>query len=93
MSRMIRKQVYVEPRHEEFLKRRSKALGISEAELIRRGIDQLAWGSAKGQVDRRAWEAAKVFIQQQRRCLEAPQTGRTWTREQLNDKRLECFSR
>ena len=92
MSRMIRKQVHVEPRHEEFLKRRSKALGISEAELIRRGIDQLAWGQVKGQVDRRAWEAAKVFIQQ-RRSLEAPQTGRTWTREQLYDERVERFSR
>jgi hypothetical protein len=92
MSRMIRKQVHVEPRHEEFLKRRSKALGISEAELIRRGIDQLAWGPVKEQVDQCAWEVAKVFIQQRRR-LEAPQTGRTWTREQLHDERLGCFSR
>ena len=92
MSRMIRKQVYVEPRHEEFLKRRSKELGISQAGLIRRGIDQLAWGPVSGQLDRSAWEAARVFIQQRRR-LDAPQTGRTWTREQLYDERLERFSR
>ena len=92
MARMIRKQVYIEPRHEELLKRRSNELGISEAELIRRAIEQVAWGPVRGQVDRSAWEAAKVFIQQRRR-LEAPQTGRAWTRDQLYDERLERFSR
>ena len=35
MSRMIRKQVYIEPEQEELLKRRAKELGISEAALIR----------------------------------------------------------
>ncbi len=91
MSRMIRKQVYVEPRQEEILKRRSTELGISEAELIRRAIEQVAWGPVSGQVDRGAWESAKAFTQQHRR-LEALQTGRAWTREQLYDERFERFS-
>lgn len=41
MSRMVRKQIYIEPRQEEFLKRRAKELEVSEAELVRRAIDQI----------------------------------------------------
>ncbi|MFO8150665.1 MAG: hypothetical protein R6T93_10225 [Trueperaceae bacterium] len=36
---MIRKQLYIEPHQEEALKRRSRELGVSEAELVRRALD------------------------------------------------------
>lgn len=36
---MIRKQLYIEPRQEEALKRRAHELGVSEAELVRRALD------------------------------------------------------
>ncbi|MFH0813378.1 MAG: hypothetical protein V2A69_11160 [Pseudomonadota bacterium] len=35
MAEMVRKQIYIEERHERLLKRISKACGVSEAELIR----------------------------------------------------------
>lgn len=41
MSRMVRKQIYIEPRQEEILKRRAKEMRITEAELVRRAIDQI----------------------------------------------------
>jgi hypothetical protein len=44
MSRMVRKQVYIEPEQAELLKQRANELGMSEADLIRRCIDQLAQG-------------------------------------------------
>lgn len=37
---MIRKQVYIEERQERVLKNTARKLGVPEAELIRRGIDQ-----------------------------------------------------
>ena len=36
MSRMIRKNIYLEPDQARLLRQRAKALGVSEAELIRR---------------------------------------------------------
>ncbi len=92
MSRMVRKQVYIEPEQEELLKRRSRELGVSEAALIRRGIEQAARVPAARALDRRAWEEARRFILE-RLAISAPQTGRTWTRDELYEERLERFSR
>ncbi|PXF58575.1 MAG: hypothetical protein C4B58_06140 [Deltaproteobacteria bacterium] len=39
MAQMIRKQVYIEPMQDTVLKKRSRMLGITEAEVIRRAID------------------------------------------------------
>ncbi len=39
MSRMIRKQVYIESRQDATLKQQARALGVTEAEVIRRAID------------------------------------------------------
>ena len=44
---MVRKQVYIEERHERLLKERAKTSRVTEAELIRRAIDrELADGAA-----------------------------------------------
>lgn len=86
---MVRKQVYIEPEHEEFLKRRSAELGITEAELIRRAIVRLAAEPMpRVRRDRHAWEEALAFMRE-RMELKAPQTGRTWTREEIYDYRWD----
>ena len=41
MARMVRKQVYIEARQDAWLKRRAAELGVSEVELIRRGLGAL----------------------------------------------------
>ena len=41
MEKMVRKQVYLEARQDQELKRRAKASGASEAELIRLALDRL----------------------------------------------------
>lgn len=38
---MIRKQLYLEERHERMLKQRAAEQGLSEAELVRRALDLL----------------------------------------------------
>ena len=40
MSRMVRKQIRIEPRQEKLLKQWAKELEISESELVRRAIDR-----------------------------------------------------
>ena len=88
---MVRKQVYIQQEQEETLKRRARELGLTESELIRRGIDQISRSPLTLLTDRRAWEEAKVFIRQ-RLQMAAPQTGRRWTRDELYDERLQRFS-
>ena len=92
MARMIRKQVYIEPGQEELLKRRSRELGVSEAALIRRGIDEVAHRGPLAALDREAWKEELAFMKE-RAKMKVPQTGRGWTREELYEERLERFSR
>ena len=92
MSRMVRKQIYIEPRQEELLKRRARGLGVPEAELIRRSIDQIGHAPVALHPDKQAWQEAKAFIQE-RLQISVPQTGRSWTREEVYDERLRRFSR
>lgn len=89
---MIRKQVYIEERQERVLKRRAKELGLTEAELIRRGIDALDRDPARGPHPRRldALAASERYIRKRRR-QRVPQTGRGWTREELYEERLARY--
>lgn len=91
MPRMIRKQVYIEPEQDALLKRRARELGVSEAALIRRGIEEVARLGAPGGFDRKAWQEELSFMRE-RAKMRVPQTGRTWTREELYEERLERFS-
>ncbi|MDP2936838.1 MAG: hypothetical protein Q8O86_10155, partial [Dehalococcoidia bacterium] len=92
MSRMVRKQIYIKPGQEETLKRRAKELGITEAELVRRAIDQISRSYASVPPNLQAWEEEKEFIRKHR-SMDVPQTGRTWTRDELYEERLERYSR
>lgn len=92
MTRMIRKQVYIEARHERELKRRARELGVSEAELIRRGIDALAVATPPLPRSDQAWREMLAYIRK-RRMMRVPQTGRRWTREELYEERLQRYAR
>ncbi|MBI4588807.1 MAG: hypothetical protein HY725_08195 [Candidatus Rokubacteria bacterium] len=82
MAAMIRKQVYVEPRQEKLLKALAKELGLTEAELIRRGIDRGLEGVAGLRPDPAAWQKVERYIRG--RMLKRRLKGkRRWTREEL----------
>ena len=94
MTRMVRKQVYIQPEQDALLKRRAREQRVTEAELIRRGIDQVAAAGARvspAASDLRAWAELKAFARKRRRAV--PQTGRTWKRDELYDERLNQLSR
>ena len=90
-TRMVRKQVYIEPRHEELLRRKAAEWQVSEAEIIRHALDELPETPAPPRARRRAWEEIKEFIRKHR-MMDVPQTGRQWTREELYEERLARYS-
>jgi len=86
---MIRKQVYIEPRHDRMLKRRASQRGVTEAELIREALDSVEKSArpARREVDASAGRKAIAFM----RSLSASPTGtsrrRSWKRESLYEER------
>lgn len=83
---MIRKQVYIEPHQDRRLKMLAKALGVTEASLIRTSIDRGLEGLGEFRPDPKAWKAVE------RRILALMRKGpvkgkRAWTREELYDRR------
>ncbi len=82
MPEMIRKQVYIEARQEQLLKTLAKELRVTEAELIRRGIDGGLDKMAGVRPDPAAWGEAERYILA--RMRERRVKGkRRWSREDL----------
>lgn len=82
MAEMIRKQVYIEPRQDQLLKKLAKERGVTEAQLIRHGIDWGLAGIAGRRPDPAAWKEAERYILG--RMRKGPVSGkRRWTREDL----------
>lgn len=92
MKRMVRKQVYIEPRQERLLKRRARALGVTEAALIREGIELLDSSRPAAASRERALKELFAVIDE-RIALRVPQTRRGWTREDLYEERLARHAR
>ena len=62
MARMVRKQVYVEPSQEQFLKRRARELGVTEADLVRQGIRLLSQTPLAPATDPDAWADEEALL-------------------------------
>ena len=87
---MIRKQVYLEQRHDRMLKKRAGQRGVTEAELIREALDHLDVRPVvrHRDVDVDAARRALAFMRSlSTRGTRAPK-GRTWTRESLYEDRI-----
>ena len=71
MTQMVEKRVYIEPEHDERLKRLAELLGISEEELIMEAVGSYVSGSRNDgvhvrPVDRRAWLKELEFMKLRR---------------------------
>ena len=62
MPTKVRKQIYIEPRQEQTLKRLARLRGDSEAEIIRQAIDAFTTISRIPPRDMTVWEAEKAYI-------------------------------
>ncbi len=92
MAQMIRKQIYIEPRQEETLKRTARMLGLTEAEVIRRAIDQQMLAVPRNILDLGAWERETAFIVE-RIGAGAVSKKRQWRREDAYEERLARYGR
>lgn len=83
MTVKVRKQIYIEPIQDFWLKRLAKDSGETEATIIRRALNRYAdSGAAYPEPDLRAWQEARSFIEHLI-SLGSVAGGRTWKREDL----------
>lgn len=95
MIQMVRKQIYIPKRQQVLLKRRAKARGISEAELIRQALDRdLAGGLVRVfQQDPEAWDKVQHFALARRTHAKSHTRSYQWKREDAYEERLKRFDR
>jgi len=85
MAKMVRKQVYIEPRQEALLKQLTQETGATEAELIRQAIDHQMKMIRFPKQDLRAWQEEQAFITYLIQQGPTP-GGRSWRREDLHER-------
>lgn len=92
---MIRKQVYLEERHERMLKRRAKQRGVTEAEIIRQALDGIESSALRAPraPDAAAGRKALEFMRSLGERRRKRRTGRDWTRESLYEDRIGRWRR
>lgn len=86
---MVRKQVYIERAQDEKLKRLARRRGVTEAQIIRKAIDELD----DNELTQREWEELLSFMKERAATMPRSDGGRTWTREELYDERPRYLSR
>lgn len=92
MTPMVRKQVYIEPRQDELLKQWAEETGRSEAEIVRQALDHWLESERRHREAEAAWEEERAFIEA--RAAQGPVPGgRTWTREELYEERMNRYGR
>lgn len=87
---MIRKQVYIEERHDRWLKHRARQRGVTEAEIIREALDRAEIGDSRtGHLsDPAAGREAISFMRSLARRRRKAPAGRGWSRDSLYDERI-----
>jgi hypothetical protein len=83
MPRMVRKQVYITPEQDRILKRCAARRGVTEAEVIREGIEAVAVDRGAAE-QKRAWQELVRDMRERADRLEhlgRPGAPRTWSKE------------
>ena len=94
MAAMVRKQVYIEKRQDEALKRAARRRGVTEAELVREALDLRSHDSRVGGApDREAWLSFKRFALRERKKGPLPERPRRFTRDELYQERIGRWTR
>lgn len=90
---MIRKQIYLDNRHQESVRRMAAARGVSEAEVIREAIDAQQGQQRSGYKDPAAWNRALKVMRSQRQSDNVRARPKKWRREELYEERLDRYGR
>ena len=94
MPKMVRKQIYIQERHDRLLRRIAERSGVSQAEVVRQAIEgQAAGDSGPGAPDPSAWEQAMAFMRSMARQEPGDRGPRRWSRDDLYEDRLSRHAR
>lgn len=85
VERMIRKQVYIDSRHDAQLKRLVRERGVTEAQIIREALELYDTAPRLQPRNLSAWESERRFIEDRVKDG-APAGSRTWSREDLHER-------
>lgn len=88
---MIRKQIVIDAERERLLERLAKERGVSQSEIIRTAIDEMAAADESAQVvearQKEAHEWLRAFFEEGLPLGTVDENGnRTWTREGLYER-------
>ncbi len=92
MTTMVRKQIYIEPRQDELLKQWAEEMGRTEADIVREALERWLRSEQHRQDADAAWAEELAFIEAWAAQGPVP-GGRTWTREDLYEERLNRYGR
>jgi len=94
MAQMIRKQIYIQKGQEERLKKVAEARGVSEAEIIRRALEnELRSAGYRLAYDDEAFKKAYKFMLAMAKRPPVPRKKRDWTRAELYEERMKRYER
>lgn len=94
MSQMVRKQIYIQKSQEERLKKIAESRGVSEAEIIRRALEnELKRSGYRLAYDDDAWKRIEVRIAEMDQLPPVAQKKRNWKREDLYEERMKRYDR
>ncbi len=85
MATKVRKQVYIEARQDELLKRLASETGLTEAEIIRQCIDRHSPELRQARRSLAAWRAEMEYLRRRQASGPLP-GGRTWRRDDAYDQ-------
>lgn len=85
---MVRKQIYIDQHQNMLLKRKAKALGVTEAELVREALERHLASGIGIKRKTTAWDEEKKFIRGRMRLGHGKKKeARRWNREELYDRK------
>lgn len=94
MAQMVRKQIYIQKSQEERLKKVAEARGVSEAEIIRRALEnELKRAGYRLAYDGDAMKRLYQAMLDQDKKPPVPRKKRDWTREDLYEERIKRYDR
>jgi hypothetical protein len=95
MAQMVRKQIYIQKNQEERLKKVAETRGVSEAEIIRRALEnELRQVSAyRPAYDAEAWRKIVAFWEELDSRGPVEPRSRDWKREELYGERMKRYDR
>ena len=95
MSQMVRKQIYIQKSQEERLKKVAETRGVSEAEIIRRALENelRSMSVYRPAYDQDAWKKVVAFWDELDQRGPVEPRPRNWKRDDLYEDRMKRYDR